>query len=82
MFFSRYINITSYITPPPPYFIVLASSVTIMEVKAAEFHRICVIITFSRIMFPVELRRWDSNKPTLIQLRVFFKSAPSRLIKM
>ena len=30
----------SYIRPPPPYFIVLASSVTIMEVKAIEFHRI------------------------------------------
>ena len=26
---------------PPPYFIVLASSGTTMEVKAIEFHRIC-----------------------------------------
>ena len=30
----------SYIRPPLPYFIVLASSVTTMEVKAIEFHRI------------------------------------------
>ena len=29
----------SYIRPPPPYFIVLASSVTTMDVKAIEFHR-------------------------------------------
>ena len=29
-----------YITPPVPYFIVLASSVKILEVKAIEFHRI------------------------------------------
>ena len=28
----------SYIRPPPPYFIVLASSVTTMQVKAIEFH--------------------------------------------
>ena len=30
----------NYIRPPPPYFIVLASSVTTMEFKAIEFHRI------------------------------------------
>ena len=29
-----------YVRPPPPYLIVLASSVTTMEVKAIEFHRI------------------------------------------
>ena len=33
----------SYIRdPPPPYFIVLGSSVTIMEVKAIEFHIITI----------------------------------------
>ena len=31
----------SYITPPLPFLIVLASSVKILEVKAFEFHRIC-----------------------------------------
>ena len=30
----------SYVTPPPPYFIVLASSVEILEVNAIEFCRI------------------------------------------
>ena len=30
----------SYIRPPPPYFTVLASSLTTMDVKAIEFHRI------------------------------------------
>ena len=30
----------SYVTPPPPYFIVLGNSVKILEVKAIEFHRI------------------------------------------
>ena len=29
----------SYVRPPPSYFIVFASSVTTMEVKAIEFHR-------------------------------------------
>ena len=48
---------------------------------------ICTIITFPRIAFPVELRGWDSNKPTLIQFRfsealpVSFRSASSKLLK-
>ena len=33
----------SYIRPPPPYSIVLTSSVTAMEVKDIEFHRISVL---------------------------------------
>ena len=36
-------KINLYKTPPPPNFIVLASSVTIMEVKDIEFHRIGLI---------------------------------------
>ena len=34
----------SYIRPPPPHFIVSASLVTTMEIKAIEFHRIATFI--------------------------------------
>ena len=36
---------SSYVRPPPPYFIVLASSVTTMEAKAIEFHIIGLLPT-------------------------------------
>ena len=36
---------------------------------------ICTIITFRCIVFAVELRRWENIKPTLFQLRVYFRSA-------
>ena len=39
----------SYIRHPPPYFIVLASLVTIMEVKAIEFHSIQATLQYLNI---------------------------------
>ena len=64
------------------YLLKLGNMITVYSLIQWRVGLICTIITLPRIVFPVELRRWDGIKPTSIQLRVFFRSASSGLIKI
>ena len=70
----------SYIRPPPPYIIVLASSVTTMEVKAIEFHRILVFNQFYYPNKPVTKPVIENEIPVQININ-FYKCLVSNSSK-